>query len=603
LRALLWIAALLLAVAAAYYYGSALLRPLPTATPNPPGPGATATASATPTAAAAPVQAAASPTFRFVDPTGTPTPYPGGRVYGLSPRAGAAGWVAGGESRGNHLGDSYLYAGVFDGVAYHGVFQLDLSAVPRGATIHAATLELTGLDDRRLGKAGTWEVRILARDADADWSRHTYQDVHNAAVQWTLPPALAAGDVAVDRSNTFVLSPEQRRDLEQRLLDEHFTVSFRIDGPLAGKDSLFAWDAGSGPASQGRGPRLLLNVGPPPKTPIPTGPVPPTGTPTPSDTPTPTDTPEWFVVTSAPTPANAVTAAAIALRQTAWATTTGTPTPLPPYVATATPPYVVVTRTPTPGNVATAAYLRALATSNVILTGTPTPTPHNLATATFTPRPTRTPVFVWLDQLKGTATPTLTPTPTTPPIPASLRGKILFLSDRGGKAEPAVYMLDPASGRVALLTARWPYDVASQKENVSPDGRARAFVQNDGRGVAQVFAYSWYYGNTWQVTFNTGTSYDPVWSPLADKLAFVSTEERNDEIYVIDVDGRNQKRLTFNRWEWDKHPTWSPDGTQIAFWSNAGSGLRQLWIMNADGTGRRVLLSSPYNDWDPVWVK
>ena len=598
LRSVLWVAAILVSLAVVYYYGSALLTPTPTATPTVrAGTHPTSTATATLTTPVAPP----TPTFRFLEPTATPTPYPGGAVYSLSPQAGAAGWVASDEERGNHLGDSYLYTGVFDRVIYHGIFQFNLSAVPRGATIHAAVLELTGLDARRLGGEGVWEVRVLPREADAEWSRLTFQRVHNAPVQWSLSPALGVGDLAVGQTNPFVLSTEQLRDLEQRLLDEHYTVSFRLDGPLAGENSVFAWDTGSGPATQGHPPRLLLNVGPPPKTPIPTGPVPPTHTPTPSLTPTPTDTPVWFVVTSTPTPANAVTAAAIALRETVRATTTGTATPLPSFVATATPDYIVVTNTPTPAGFATAVYLRALATAHVILTGTPTPTPHNLATATSTPRPTATPVLIWLDELTGTPTPTPTPTPTTPPMPAILRGKILFLSDRGG--QPGVYVLDPGTGRVGVLTARWPYDQALQQENASPDGGAWAYVQNDGKGVPQVYIYSRYYGGSWQVTFNSGTSYDPVWSPRGDQLAFVSTESGNDDLYVIGTDGKGQKRLTFNQWEWDKHPSWSPDGRQIVFWSNQDTGRRQLWIINADGSGRRLLLSSPANDWDPVWVK
>jgi hypothetical protein len=688
LRALLWIVAALVAAAVVYYYGSALLAPAPGPTPTTgvsPSSSATPTHTLTPAPGTAegpaplPVETPTLPNPEYRQPTATPTPYPGGAIYSLSPPAGAAGWLASNEARGNHLGDSYLYAGVFDSIIYHGVFQFDLQSVPRGATIHAAILEITGLNARRLGESGAWELRGLVREADENWSRHTFQDVHNAAVQWTLPPALGINNLAVGESNTFELSQEQLHDLEQRLLDEHYTVSFRLDGPLAGENSVFAWDGGYGLSTQGRGPRLLLNVGPPPKTPIPTGPPPPTGspewfvvtsTPTPGNavtaaavaaqvtawatttgtptplpqfvatptpryilitntpspansatavhlqalatantllTGTPTPTPpnlatvEWFIVTASPTPENIMTAAAIAMQKTAWATTTGTPTSLPTFVVTATPRYIVVTRTPTPINQATAEYLQSLATAQVVLTGTPTPTPYNLATATFTPGPTWTPVFIWLDELAGTTTPTVTPTPTMPPIPAILQGRILFLSDRGEKG--AVYMMDLPSGRLAVLTASWPYDLALQAKNVSPDGRAWAYVQNDGRKVPQVYIESDYYRGSWQVTFNKGINYHPAWSPLGDQLAFVSTESGNDEIYVIGTDGKNQRQLTFNQWEWDKHPTWSPDGRLIAFWSNQGSGRRQLWIMNADGSNRRILLDSLYNDWDPVWVK
>ena len=386
LRVILWGMGIVAVAALLYTYGSALLAPTPTATPTAAlaagvAPAVTPTFSPMPTDTA--VSAAPTPTFEFLNPTATPTAFPGGAVYGLSPDPGAAGWVASDEERGNHLGDSYLYTGVFDGIIYHGVMQFDLSAVPRGATIHAATIEISGLDARRMNGSGVWEMRILARDADEAWSRMTFQDAHNASVQWTLPPALGAGDLAVGETNLFELSREQTQDLEQRLLDEHFTLSFRLDGPLAGESSVFAWDTGYGPATQGHRPRLLLNVGEAPGTPVPTATRPPTLTPTASLTPTPsltptasltptpTDTPVYWVVTSTPTAENAVTAAAIAVEETARAETTGTATATPEFMATATPFYIIVTNTPTPENRATAAYIRALGTANAILTGTP----------------------------------------------------------------------------------------------------------------------------------------------------------------------------------------------------------------------------------------
>ncbi len=177
----------------------------------------------------------------------------------------------------------------------------------------------------------------------------------------------------------------------------------------------------------------------------------------------------------------------------------------------------------------------------------------------------------------------------------------MFTSDRDGT--PRLMMLDPATGRVAFVTQDWPVRMAQARDVRSPDGHSEALVQTDDRRVPQVAIRDTENGAVRQLTVTRGWSYDPAWSPRGDQIAFVTQETGNDEIYTISPGDGAMKRLTSNTWEWDKHPSWSPDGRQIVFWSNRETGRRQLWIMNADGTGQRRLLLSDYNDWDPFWVK
>jgi Tol biopolymer transport system component len=186
-------------------------------------------------------------------------------------------------------------------------------------------------------------------------------------------------------------------------------------------------------------------------------------------------------------------------------------------------------------------------------------------------------------------------------MPAFLAGKILFRSDRDGGSR--LYGLDPSSGRVAFLTEDWPYELALRGEAASPDGKFAVSVQNDQSGMPQVLVLDETYHTQRGLTAGPHRSYDAVWSPKGDQIAFVSDSPGNDEIFVIDPAGKATQRLTKNDWEWDKHPSWSPDGLQIVFWSNRETGRRQLWVMNADGSNQRLLLVSPYNDWDPIWVK
>jgi len=50
---------------------------------------------------------------------------------------------------------------------------------------------------------------------------------------------------------------------------------------------------------------------------------------------------------------------------------------------------------------------------------------------------------------------------------------------------------------------------------------------------------------------------EPTWSPDGSKIAFV----RKDGIYVMNADGSGQRRLT----DAGGGPAWSPDGSKIAF--------------------------------------
>ena len=82
------------------------------------------------------------------------------------------------------------------------------------------------------------------------------------------------------------------------------------------------------------------------------------------------------------------------------------------------------------------------------------------------------------------------------------------------------------------------------------------------------------------------------------KIAFSSDRDGNHEIYVMNADGTNQKRLTNTEAD-EFHSSWSPDGTKIAFDSDwFGS---EIYVMNADGTNQVNLTNHPRYDWSPSW--
>jgi TolB protein len=88
-------------------------------------------------------------------------------------------------------------------------------------------------------------------------------------------------------------------------------------------------------------------------------------------------------------------------------------------------------------------------------------------------------------------------------------------------------------------------------------------------------------------------------------IAFHSNRDGNNEIYVMNPDGSEQTRLTFDSRN-DQRPDISPDGTQIVFSSNRITdtnltGDFEIFVMNSDGSDVRQLTFNESEDSWPRW--
>ena len=168
-----------------------------------------------------------------------------------------------------------------------------------------------------------------------------------------------------------------------------------------------------------------------------------------------------------------------------------------------------------------------------------------------------------------------------------------------------IHVIDLADGRDENLTNApgsddWP--------TWSPDGDRIVFTSTRG-GPAQLWVM--HADGTEPARLTAGQGEEASWSPRGDRIAFASTRngnpsssdvrEWNEEIYVMDADGANVRRLTTLPGNDHWPPTWSPDGNNIAFTSDGCSDNWEIYTMKADGSALANITDHPGRDAFPTW--
>ncbi len=85
-------------------------------------------------------------------------------------------------------------------------------------------------------------------------------------------------------------------------------------------------------------------------------------------------------------------------------------------------------------------------------------------------------------------------------------------------------------------------------------------------------------------------------------ILFTAGRDGFNEIYSMNADGSNQRRLTNTELPIESEPAWSHDGQKIVYTRQEASGSPvQIWTMNADGSGQTRLTNTTTRDQNPAW--
>jgi Tol biopolymer transport system component len=144
-----------------------------------------------------------------------------------------------------------------------------------------------------------------------------------------------------------------------------------------------------------------------------------------------------------------------------------------------------------------------------------------------------------------------------------------------------------------------------------PGGR-QAFTNSivfvsDRSGEQQLYTMRSDGSHVQQLTTVVGDKDAPVFSPDGRRIAFEMSDTGSHRvptsIYVVNADGGGLAQLSSSGLEQDFTPSWSPDGSQIAFTSSrAHAGVYfSVYAMNADGSGLHIVATDTVDDLSPSW--
>lgn len=175
-----------------------------------------------------------------------------------------------------------------------------------------------------------------------------------------------------------------------------------------------------------------------------------------------------------------------------------------------------------------------------------------------------------------------------------------FHNEATKQFEYTIYKVNVHDGSIEKLLESG--DFPSPNPVFSPDGKWIAYNSKQ-EGDSEIYIMAADGSQQRRLTFQPAEDFIPVWSPDGTKIAFLSEADRQRNIQIVELEtGEVYPLTTGSRVIW--YVGWSGDGQKLIYESYPPSGngsFGELYTINTDGSDVRRLTFNNYQEIFPAW--
>ena len=166
-------------------------------------------------------------------------------------------------------------------------------------------------------------------------------------------------------------------------------------------------------------------------------------------------------------------------------------------------------------------------------------------------------------------------------------GKLRVINTGSKQTREIPFQAEIALNRPAYERKRFDFDLSRPRQvkgivspALSPDGKRVVFEALNQLWVMEIGK------KPEALTHDSYYKVDPAWSPDGKRIAYSSDKAGTEDIYVLDLATKTERRVTSDEQSAEVSSAWSPDGTMIAFQDHKGA---TFTVELATGRTRQVI--------------